>query len=75
MEISDELLALADWTIKDGLSAEGVTPDMPEAGIELPEMAPEQRRAADLAFLAELYCSDEIIAQQQAELEAMAESS
>ena len=67
--ISDDLLAMADWTIKDGLSSEGVTPDLPEVGIELPEMSLEERREADLAFLAELYCTDEIIAEQQAALD------
>ena len=70
VEISDELLALADWTIKDGQSTEGVTPDLPEVGIELSEMSLEERREADLAFLAELYCTDEMIAEQQAELDA-----
>ncbi len=70
VRISDELLAMADWTIKDGTSTEGVTPDLPEIGIELPEMPLDQRREADLAFLAELYCTDEMIAEQMAELEA-----
>ena len=72
VEISDELLAIADWTIKDGESTEGVTPDLPEVGIELPEMSLEERRESDLAFLAELYCTDEMIAEQRAELEASA---
>ncbi len=73
VEISDELLAMADWTIKDGASTEGVTPDLPEIGIELPEMTLDERREADLAFLSELFCTDDMIAQQQAELDAMAE--
>jgi len=67
--ISDELLAIADWMIKDGVSSEGVTPELPEHGIELPEMTLEERRASDLAFLAELYCTDEMIAEQQAALD------
>ena len=70
VEIADDLLAMADWTIKDGISTEGVTPDLPEIGIELEEMTLDERREADLAFLAKLYCSDEMIAEQQAELEA-----
>ena len=70
VEIADELLAMADWTIKDGASTEGVTPDLPEIGIELPDMPLEERRAADLEFLAELECTPEMIAQQQAELDA-----
>ena len=73
VEISDDLLAMADWTIKNGTSTEGVTPDLPEVGIELEEMTLEERREADLAFLAELYCTDEMIAEQQAALEAAAE--
>lgn len=71
--ISDELLAMADWTIKDGVSTEGVTPDLPEVGIELPEMSLQERRAADLEFLADLYCSDETIAEQRAALDAASE--
>ena len=68
--ISDDLLALADWTIKDGQSSEGVTPDLPEVGTELEEMSLDERRVADLAFLAELYCTDEMIAEQKAQLES-----
>ena len=71
VEISDDLLALADWMIKDGESTKGVTPDLPEHGIELPEMTLEERREADLAFLAELYCTDEMIAEQKAKLETL----
>ena len=70
VEIADELLAMADWTIKDGLSTEGVTPDLPEVGIELPDMPLEERRESDLAFLAGLYCTDEMIAEQRAALDA-----
>ena len=73
VEISDDLLAMADWTIKNGTSTEGVTPDLPEVGIELEEMTLDERREADLAFLAELYCTDEMIAEQQAALEAATE--
>ncbi len=69
VEISDALLAMADWTIKDGQSTEGVTPELPEHGIELPEMTLEERRASDLAFLAELYCTDGMIAEQKRQLE------
>ena len=66
--ISDDLLAMADWTIENGESGEGVTPDLPEVGIELEEMSLEERRLADLAFLGELYCTDEMIAEQRAAL-------
>ena len=70
IEISQDLLAMADWTIQDGVSTEGVTPDLPEYGIELPEMPLDERRATDLEFLAGLYCTDEMIAEQRAQLEA-----
>ena len=68
LTISDELLAMADWTIKDGVSSEDVSPSLPEVGIELPEMTLEERRAADLEFLAGLECTPEMIAEQQAAL-------
>ena len=68
LTISDELLAMADWMIKDGVSSEGVTASLPEIGIELPEMTLEERRAADLEFLAGLACTDAMIAEQQAAL-------
>ena len=70
VEIADELLSIADWTIKDGVSTEGVSPDLPEVGAELEEMSLEERRETDLAFLAGLYCTDEMIAEQKARLEA-----
>ena len=70
VEISDDLLAMTDWLIEDGESTEGVTPDLPEHGIELPELSLQERREADLAFLAGLYCTDEMIAEQRAQLEA-----
>lgn len=69
VEISDELLAMADWVIENGESSEGVTPDLPEHGIELGDMSLEERREADLAFLADLYCTDEAIAEQKRQIE------
>ena len=72
VSISDNLLAIADWTIKNGVSTEGVTPDLPEVGTELEEMPLDERREADLEFLAGLYCTDEMIAEQRAELNARA---
>ncbi len=73
MEISQALLAVADFVIEDGQSSEGVTPQLPEVNPYLDDMPLDQRRDADLAFLAELHCSDEMIAEQMAELEAAAE--
>lgn len=69
VQISEELLAMADWLVENGESTEGVTPELPEVGIELPEMTLEERRAADLEFLAGLYCTDEMIEEQKAQLE------
>ena len=70
VEISDELLAMADWTIQDGQSSEGATPGLREVGIKTLDMSLEERQAADLEVLAGLHCTDEMIAQQQAELDA-----
>ncbi len=70
VEIPEELLAMADFVIEDGLSSAGATRELPEVGTELPEMPLEERRAADLAFLESLRCTEEIIAEQRAELEA-----
>ena len=62
--LSDELLALADFIIEDGESSEDLT--MPS----LPEMPLDERREADLAFLAGLECRPERIAEEQAALDA-----
>ncbi len=69
VEIPDELLAMADFVIEDGISSAGVTADLPEVVTTLPEMTLEERRAADLAFLETLRCTEELIAEQRAELE------
>ena len=68
--IPDELLAMADFVIEDGHSSAGATRELPEVGTSLPDMPIEERRAADLAFLETLRCTEEIIAEQRAELEA-----
>ena len=70
VEISDELLAVADWTIQDGQSNEGETPGLREVSIKTLDMSLEERKAADLEFLAGLQCTDEMIAEQQAALDA-----
>ena len=67
--ISDELMAMADWVVQDGETTEGVSPALPEHGIELAEMTLEERRAQDLDFLAGLHCTDEMIDEQKAQLE------
>ena len=70
LEISQEVLDAADFVVEDGESSEGVTPGLPEVNPYLEDMTLDERRAADLAFLAELHCTDEMIAEQQAELDA-----
>ena len=67
--IPDELLAMADFVIEDGVSSAGATRELPEVGTSLPDMPIEERRAADLAFLETLRCTEDIIAEQRAELE------
>jgi len=63
IEIAEDLLAMSDFVIENEESTE-VDP-------ELPEMEMEDRMAEDMAFLDALLCTDEIIAEQQAELDAM----
>ncbi len=64
---SEEMLALADYVIENGESTQDRTPP------SLQDMTLEERRAADLDFLAGLECTDEMIAEQQAALDAAAE--
>ena len=67
IEISDELLAMAEIVIEDGVPTD--TTETPS----LPEMSLEERMAEDAAFLAELECTPERIAEEQAALDAAAE--
>ncbi len=61
---SDDLLARADYVIEDGKSTRDPTPP------SLPDLSQEAMREADLEFLAGLECTPEMIAEQQAELDA-----
>ena len=70
VEISDELLAMANFVIQDGERSEGMASDVAGSGAKPLEMTVEERRAADLAFLATLECTPEMIAEQQAALAA-----
>ena len=70
VELSDELLARAEYVIVDGKGSQGVTAELPEVVTSLPDMPLEERRAADLAFLAGLECTPEMIAEQRAALDA-----
>ncbi len=73
VEISEALLEGAAYIVENGQTAQGITAQYPEVDITLPEMPLDERRAADLDFLAGLECSDAIIAEQQAALDAAAE--
>ena len=69
VEIPEDLLAMADFVIEDGISSAGATRELPEVVTTLPDMSIEERRAADLAMLETLRCTPEMIAEQRAELE------
>ncbi len=69
VEIPEDLLAMADFVIEDGVSSAGATRELPEVVTTLPDMSIKERRAADLAFLETLRCTPEMIAEQRAELE------
>ena len=71
--ISQALLDGAAYIVEGGQSAQGVTAQYPEADIALPDMPLDERRAADLEFLAGLECTPEMIAEQQAALDAAAD--
>ena len=70
VEIVPDLLELADFVIEDGVASAGVTRQLPELITDLPEMTTETRAAADIAFLESLRCTPEMIAEQQAKLDA-----
>ena len=70
VEFSDEMLAMANFVIQDGERSEGMAADIRGSGANPLELTAEERRAADLEFLAELACTDEMIAEQQAALES-----
>ena len=70
VEISPALLEGAAYIVENGQTAQGIIAQYPEVDITLPEMSLEERRAADLEFLAGLECTDEMIAEQQAALDA-----
>ena len=70
VEVSQALLDGAAYVVENGQTAQGITLLYPEAEITLPEMPLEERRAADLEFLAGLECTPELIAEQQAALDA-----
>ena len=70
VEIPQAMLDGAAYVVSNGESEQGVTLQWPELEIALPDMPLEERRAADLEFLAGLECTPEMIAEQQAALDA-----
>ena len=64
IEIADEIAERATFIVRDG-EVSLLTPRP-----QLPEMSLDERKAADAEFLAALHCTDEMIARQQAELDA-----
>ena len=60
--------------IENGERSEGMASDVTENRKKLQNMTLEERRAADLEFLAGLECTPEMIADQQAALDAAADS-
>ena len=73
IEISEDLLGMANFVIEDGERSEGMASDVESTRLAMQDMSLEERRAADLEFLAGLECTPEMIAEQQAALDAAAE--
>ena len=71
VDISDEMLMLADFVIEGGAGM-GTELEIPGVNTVLEEMTLEERMASDQAFLGTLHCTPEMIAEQQAALDAQA---
>ena len=65
IEIPEDVMAMADFVIEGGESSEGEP--------SLPEMTEEERIEDDAAYLEGLFCSEERIAEEQAQLDAQSE--
>ncbi len=70
VEISDDMLARANFVIENGERSEGMASDVHESRRAIQDMSAEERRAADLDFLAGLECTPEMIVEQRAALDA-----
>ena len=70
VEIAPGVLELADYVVQGG-EAIGQAIEIPGIGSTLPVMTPDERKAADAELLASLVCTEEIIAEQQAALDAL----
>ena len=66
--ISDDLLAIADFVIEEGAATGDI--EIPGVNTFLEDMPLEERVAQDQAFLQSLHCAPEMIAEQQAALDA-----
>ena len=73
VEIPQAMLDGAAYVVEGGETEQGVTLQWPEVEITLPDMPLEERRAADLEFLAGLECTPEMIAEQLAQLDGATE--
>lgn len=70
VEISDDLLARANFVIEDGERSQGMASDVVESRRMLQDMSLDERHAADQEFLAGIECTPERIAEEQATLDA-----
>ncbi len=70
IEISEDLLARANFVIESGERSEGMASDVAETRSMMQDRSLDERRAADAEFLAGLECTPEMIAEQQAALDA-----
>ncbi len=68
--IAEDLLSQANFVIKDGERSAGMASDVMGAAERLRALSADERREADLEFLAGLQCTDEMIAEQRAALDA-----
>ncbi len=69
IEISEDMLALANFVIENGERSEGAASDLDDMKAALRDMTLEERQAMDSEFLAGLACTEEMIAEQQAALD------
>ncbi len=72
IEISEDLLAMANFVIENGERSRGAASDLDDMKATLRDMTLEEREAADREFLAALECTSERVAEEQAALDARA---
>ena len=69
VELRDELLEVADFVVEDSFGMTDAI-EIPGVNTFLEVMSMDERMALDAAFLADLHCTPEMIAEQQAQLDA-----